>query len=164
AEYDRDKMSDAIVAYLSRTAGEWQERKDVLEGVEGRTQPKVDALDHAFRSGRVERQGEGKRGKPYLFRVSGTASTPPEKPFFRSLPTVGTAERKPENVASDAAAKSNSVPVFPAPRTPGAESGTESAWPTCPKGHGMTRKAGLWTCTTCPAESPGSSRSDAAPT
>lgn len=153
AEYDLDKMAADILAYLTKTAGEWQERKDVLAGVEGKTQLKVDVLDRAFRSGQVERQGGGKRGDPFLFRVSGTVSPTPEKPFFRSSPTVGTAERKPNNATSLDGTRANSVPVFPALRDSSRNAGMESAH-LCPKGHIMQHKAGAnplegWVCPTC---------------
>ena len=163
-EYDLEKMGAGILAALTPKGDEWTAREDVLEMVEGRRQTKVEALDRLFRSGRLDRQGGGKARNPYLFRVAGTESPEPGEPFFRSRTTVGTAERKPENVASDGTTMSNSVPSFLGLGEGPADARTESAWPTCPKGHGMTRKAGVWTCTTCPAESPGSSRSDAAAT
>jgi len=141
AEYDLAKMVAEIIAYLSKTAGEWQERADVLAGVEGKTQEKVKALDAAFRSGDIERQGEGKRGSPFLFRVSGTAFTPPQKPFFRSPTTVGTAERKPLDATTQDGTRSYSVPVFPALRENTPMPGTETSR-LCSKGHPLRQQAG----------------------
>ena len=110
-DYDRAKMGEAILTYLAPQT-DWLERSAVLEGVEGATKAKVDALDWLFRSGKVERQGGGKKGNPYLFRVSRTESATPEMPFFRSPSTVRTAERNPEIVARVSAASPNSVLPF----------------------------------------------------
>lgn len=140
AEYDLARRVEDVVAYLSKTVGEWQERADVLAGLEGKNQDKIAALDAAFRSGLIERQGEGKRGNPFLFRVTGTAFTPPEKPYFRSPTTVGTAERKPKDATTPSGNGSYSVPPFLALRENPIIPGTETK--LCHKGHVLRQKAG----------------------
>lgn len=110
AEYDLTKMGDEIVDYLTKE-GEWRPYADVLASVEGNTKLKVGAVQLLIRMGRVERQGEGKKGKPYLFRVPG--KTPPEKPFFLSGDTPRKAERNPETRDDVGGDTTNSFLPFP---------------------------------------------------
>lgn len=116
AEYEMDQMGEGILDYLTRQT-EWQERIDVLAAVEGATKLKVDALDRLYRGGKVERQGEGKKGKPYLFRII---------PFCRSAYTPRTEKRNPEtpdNAGRDRAISVLAIPGFSEnPETPRTES------------------------------------------
>lgn len=115
-DYELDKMGDAFVEYLTGQP-EWVERKQVLDVGEGRMQTKVKALDALFRSGKVERQGEGKKGSPYLFRLAGKI------PVFRSADTPGTAERKAQMPETPGGDTTIAVPEISLPITVPAKNG-----------------------------------------
>jgi len=117
-DYELDQMGATILEHLA-TQADWTERSAVLAAVEGRVQTKVRALDTLYRAGKVDRQGEGKKGSAFLFR--------------RSHYTPGTAERKPETPETLGAIRVNSVPTNtgPAGGDPPARNGNG----VCPKGH-----------------------------
>lgn len=125
-DYELDKMGETIKDYLAGQPSEWVERSTIVAAVEGRVQSKTRALDSLFRSGQLERQGEGKRGSPYLFRIR----------VFRSPDTPGTAEQKRETPEMPRPASTIAVPAIlplePLAPVPGNGNGTGK----CPKGHG----------------------------
>src|SRR6266853_266923 len=95
-------MGADILAFLdSQTAS--VETAAIKEAVEGKADLKVKALQELFRSGQVERTGNGKKGDPYLFRPA----------QFRSPPTVGTAERNSVSRENPDGNGTYSVPPFP---------------------------------------------------
>ncbi|MFQ5904123.1 MAG: AAA family ATPase [Candidatus Binatia bacterium] len=69
-EADERQAAEAIVECL-RTKGEPVEEKIIHDSVEGRKAVKQSALRTLVAEGRVKRTGEGKRGSPYLYEVSG---------------------------------------------------------------------------------------------
>lgn len=119
-DYELDKMGDTIRDYLA-TQADWVEGKTVKDAVEGRVQTKVKALDSLFRSGKVERQGEGKKGSPYLFRI----------PVFRSPHTPGTAEQNLKTPETPGEDRPIAVPTISAP----VEIPSKNGNGICAKGH-----------------------------
>lgn len=77
-EINRVKIS--IVDFLSRQTDAVEE-KVIDEGVEGNRSYRKRALRELVKEGKVKRMGEGKKGKPYLYKNAGfLVPAIPEKP------------------------------------------------------------------------------------
>ncbi len=69
-EVDQVQIGEAILVYL-RGITEPVEEKAINEAVEGRRMTKIGALRKLLEEEKVARTGDGKRGKPYLYSISG---------------------------------------------------------------------------------------------
>jgi predicted transcriptional regulator len=56
-----------ILAYLALRPGEALDEPTILEHVEARTGTKRNALRRLLEDGKVQREGEGRRGSPYRY-------------------------------------------------------------------------------------------------
>lgn len=68
-EADRQECEEAILEFL-RSAGEARTQPEIEDGVESQTKLKRKALPELVKTGRVTREGTGKRGDPYKYSFS----------------------------------------------------------------------------------------------
>ena len=114
-EYDAKQVGERVAAWLEQQS-EWVTRKAIEEAVEGRADTIWQAVARLEDEGRVERQGAGKRGDPFLFRYSQVY--------------VGIEKQKPETAVSSRDSATFSIPTdqgsAPPVETPGNRNGPSS--------------------------------------
>jgi len=121
ADYDAKQVGARVLAWLEQQS-EWVTRKAIEEAVEGRADTIWQAVARLVDEGRVERQGAGKRGDPFLFRYSHLYT--------------GIEKQKPESGQSSPNDATFSIPANSSAGTVSGMSGNRNGLPqTCPKGH-----------------------------
>ena len=92
SEADAERISQGILEYLEASGDKPRSWEAINEEVEGKTTVKKQAVKLLFNGGKVEREGTGKRGDPYLYK----------KRWFPSSPyTPGTRELETEKGGQD---------------------------------------------------------------
>jgi hypothetical protein len=126
-EHQAQQMAGEILAYLNGR-GE-ATRDEILAGVEGRAEAKTAALRLLEETGQVVREGSGKRGDPFRFRVS-------VPPFPRYTGNGGTEmENRPEPAPGlDESRSRKPGENVPVPATNTSEGQAPSGWQDAPFG------------------------------
>jgi hypothetical protein len=102
ADADVAEATKGIIEFL-KTQSEPVEWKVIDDAVEGRKQTKLHAMKECMKAGTTNRTGNGKRGDPYLYSVSGSAG---------STYKVGTPELQTLSDCNEKAICGSRVPVY----------------------------------------------------
>jgi hypothetical protein len=138
AEYDAKQAEDRVLAWLAKQTVR-VDRAQVVTGVEGSSEAVIRALYRLVDGGKVLKEGEGVRGKPFLYSCLSLY----EK----------TGKQESENGQESNNGGPNGCPPNSGPDAPKADKKRqESEARLCPKGHRMDPSSHGAICPTCDRE------------